>query len=102
MVKKGKKPRDTKKAKSKKGSKPAPKGGACFMKFNSAGNPYRVCKSGAELKFEKERAKKNKKKAKTIDEKRKALREVEVDILKAKRELKKVNKELKDKKSKKK
>ena len=84
------------------GSKKVSKGGACFMKYNSAGNPYRVCKSGAELKFEEARAKKNKKKAKTIADRQKALKKVEDDILKARRELKKVNKSIKDKKSKKK
>ena len=41
-----------------KGSKGAPKGGKCFMRFNAAGQPYRICKSKSELKFEKERAKK--------------------------------------------
>ena len=85
-----------------KGSKSVPKGGKCFMKFNSKGNPYRVCKSGAELKFEDKRAKDNKKKAKLITEKRKQLKKVEDEILKKKRELKRVNKQLKQKKSKKK
>ena len=84
------------------GSKSAPKGGKCFMKFNSAGNPYRVCKSGAELKFEKERAKKNKQKTKLMAERRKQLKKVEDEILTKKRELKKITKQLKDKKSKKK
>ena len=84
-----------------KDSKPAPKGGKCFMKFNSAGNPYRVCKSGAELKFEKERAQKNRKKQNLLDEKKKQLKKLETEILKKKRLLKKVEKDLK-KKSKKK
>lgn len=84
-----------------KDSKPEPKGGKCFMKFNSAGNPYRVCKSGAELKFEKERAQKNKKKQKALTRRRKELKDIESEILKKKRELKKVEKDLK-KKSKKK
>lgn len=84
-----------------KGSKPLPKGGACFMKFNSAGNPYRVCKSGAELKSEKERAKKNKKKQKVLTEKRKELKKLDKEIIKKKAELKKVENNLKKKSNKK-
>lgn len=84
-----------------KGSKSVPKGGACFMKFNSAGGAYRVCKSGAELKFEKERAKKNKQKQKALTKRRKELKDIETEILKKKRELKKVEKDLKKKSNKK-
>ena len=83
------------------GSKPAPKGGKCFMKFNSAGKPYRVCKSGSELKFEKERAAKNKKKQKVLTEKRKELKKIEDDIRKKKAELKRVENKLKKKSNKK-
>ena len=84
-----------------KGSKSVPKGGKCFMKFNASGNPYRVCKSGAELKFEKERAAKNKKKQKALTARRKELKDIETQILKKKRELKKVEKDLKKKSNKK-
>ena len=84
-----------------KDSKKMPKGSKCFMKFNSNGSAYRVCKSGAELKSEKARAAKNKKKTKEIAKRRKDLQKVEDDILKARRELKKVEKELKKKSSKK-
>tara|TARA_R100000664_G_C2758574_1_gene147579 strand:+ start:1016 stop:1294 length:279 start_codon:yes stop_codon:yes gene_type:complete len=84
-----------------KGSKPVPKGGACFMKFNSAGKPYRVCKSGAELEFEKKRAAKNKKKRNILEQKRKEVKKLDKDIAKKKAELKKVEKNLKKKSNKK-
>jgi septal ring factor EnvC (AmiA/AmiB activator) len=84
-----------------KDSKKVAKGTQCFMKFNSNGSAYRVCKSAKELKDESARAAKNKKKAKTLEEKRKQLKKLEDNILKAKRDLKKVEKEIK-KKSKKK
>ena len=84
-----------------KDSKKPTKGTECFMKFNSKGSPYRVCKSQKELKFEKARAEKNKKKTREIAKRRKELQKVEDDILKAKRDLKKLNAEIK-KKSKKK
>ena len=87
--------------KKAKDSKKMPKGGKCFMKYNSNGSVYRVCKSGSELKSEKERAKKNKKKAKTIDEKKKALKKVEDEILVKRRELKRIEKALKIKSKKK-
>tara|TARA_R110002072_G_scaffold58898_1_gene149731 strand:- start:858 stop:1136 length:279 start_codon:yes stop_codon:yes gene_type:complete len=92
MAKGGKKAADSKKMS---------KGGKCFMKYNSNGSVYRVCKSGSELKSEKARAAKNKKKTKEIAKRRKDLQKVEDDILKARRELKKVEKELKKKSSKK-
>jgi hypothetical protein len=81
-----------------KGSKRMDKGGACFMRFNAQGQPYRICKSSKELKMEKERAKKNKKKAidkvKATEEKRKK----ELEELKKKRD---ANKNAKGKKTKK-
>ena len=86
MAKGGKKAKDSKKM---------PKGGICFMKFNSNGSAYRVCKSGAELKFEKERAKKNKAKRKVLDEKRKENKELDEKIKKKKAELKKVETKIK-------
>ena len=92
MAKGGKKAADSKKVS---------KGTKCFMKFNSNGSAYRVCKSAKEIEFEKKRAAKNKKKTKILAEKRKQLKKLEDDILKAKRDLKKVDKQLRDKKSKK-
>lgn len=82
------------------GSKGVPKDGKCFMRFNATGQPYRVCKSGKELKFEKERAKKNKKKAldrKKEIEKRRAL---EYKALEKKRDAKKKLREEKEQKEK--
>lgn len=89
------------KGKKGKGSKSVPKGGACFMKFNSSGGAYRVCKSGAELKFEKQRAAKNKKKRNILEQKRKEVKKLDKDIAKKKAELKKVEKNLKKKSNKK-
>ena len=84
-----------------KDSKKVPKGGACFMKFNSNGSAYRVCKSGKELEFEKKRAQKNKKKRMVLEEKRKESKKLDKEIAKKKKELKKVEKDIKKKSNKK-
>jgi hypothetical protein len=73
-----------------KDSKKLPKGGKCFMKFNSNGSVYRVCKSGAELKSEKERATKNKAKRSMIEEKKKQSKKLDDELRRKKAELKKV------------
>tara|TARA_Y100000004_G_C8702789_1_gene322390 strand:- start:276 stop:554 length:279 start_codon:yes stop_codon:yes gene_type:complete len=86
MAKGGKKAKDSKKL---------PKGGKCFMKYNSNGSVYRVCKSGAELKMEKERAKKNKAKRSLIEEKKKQSKKLDDELRRKKAELKKVENKLK-------
>tara|TARA_R100001509_G_scaffold109145_1_gene65093 strand:+ start:263 stop:544 length:282 start_codon:yes stop_codon:yes gene_type:complete len=85
-----------------KDSKKVPKGGKCFMKYNSNGSVYRVCKSGAELKFEKERAKKNKAKRSMIEEKKKQSKKLDDELRRKKAELKKVEAKMKKLKSNKK
>jgi len=86
MAKGGKKAKDSKKL---------PKGGKCFMKYNSNGSVYRVCKSGAELKAEKERAKRNKAKRSLIEEKKKQSKKLDDELRRKKAELKKVENKLK-------
>jgi len=80
-------------------SKKLPKGTKCFMKFNSKGTPYRVCKDKKELEFENKRAKDNRKKVDMLEKRKKENKKLELDILKKKAELKKLNKELSKKKS---
>ena len=81
--------------KKAKDSKKMPKGSKCFMKYNSNGSVYRVCKSGAELKMEKERAKKNKAKRSLIEEKKKQSKKLDDELRRKKAELKKVETKLK-------
>ena len=90
MAKGGKKAKDSKKM---------PKGSKCFMKYNSNGSVYRVCKSGAELKSEKARATKNKKRRNETEEKKKISKKLDEEIRRKKAELKKVENKLSKKKS---
>jgi len=90
MAKGGKKAKDSKKM---------PKGSKCFMKYNSNGSVYRVCKSGSELKSEKSRAANNKKRRNETEEKKKISKKLDEEIRRKKAELKKVENKLSKKKS---